>query len=414
MLEELIRVPLHLDRELARRALKAIGDPPVELELWDGARLPCAAASPRGLIQLRDRATFWRVLLLGERELGDAYAEGRIEVDGDLADVLTDVFQTWDTPEFGALAWLARLGQLLPDATRAHDLTHSKRNAAHHYDLGHAFYSLWLDEDLSYTCAYYEHPGASIEVAQRAKLDHVARKLRLQPGEHVVEAGGGWGALALHLARTYGVHVRSYNVSHEQVTHARARAEELGLDPVVEFIEGDYREIQGSYDAFVSVGMLEHVGGENFATLGRVIDRCLNAHGRGLIHSIGRMHPAPMDTWMGERIFPGAYIPSLGEMLDVLAPTPFEALDLENLRLHYARTLEQWLERFEDHADRVEALFDARFVRMWRLYLASSIAAFRTGSCQLFQLVFARPGYSKIPRTRADLYRAAAAPSAEP
>ena len=169
-------------------------------------------------------------------------------------------------------------------------------------------------------------------------------------------------------------------------------------------MEDDYRNISGRYDAFVSVGMLEHVGKRRYRELGRVIDRSLTANGRGLIHSIGRNRPSGLDRWIDRRIFPGAYPPCLREMMAIFEPADFSVLDIENLRLHYAKTLEAWLERFESQVDRVAEMFDERFVRMWRLYLAGSIATFRTGRLQLFQVVFARPTLNALPWTRAALY----------
>jgi cyclopropane-fatty-acyl-phospholipid synthase len=233
---------------------------------------------------------------------------------------------------------------------------------------------------MQYTCAYYPSPSMTLEAAQRAKMRHVCLKLGLQEGESVVEAGSGWGGLACFMTREFGVRVRAYNTSHEQVAHSRERAEREGLSDRVEFVEDDYRNIRGKYDAFVSVGMLEHVGPDHYRELGAVVDRCLSHQGRGLIHSIGRNRPAPMNAWIERRIFPGAYPPTLGEMMAIFEPCALSVLDVENLRLHYARTLEHWLERFESHADAIGSQFDERFVRAWRLYLSGSIAAFRAAS----------------------------------
>ena len=207
------------------------------------------------------------------------------------------------------------------------------------------------------------------------------------------------------MARQYDVHVRSYNISHQQVCYARERAEAEGLADRIEYVEDDYRNIEGEYDAFVSVGMLEHVGYDNYKQLGTVIDRCLKPEGRGLVHSIGRNKPELMNAWIEKRIFPGAYPPSLKEMMDIFEPWNLSVLDVENLRLHYAQTLRHWLERYERHADRVEAMFDRNFVRAWRLYLAGSVASFTTSSLQLFQITFARRENTSLPWTRAHLYR---------
>jgi cyclopropane-fatty-acyl-phospholipid synthase len=270
-----------------------------------------------------------------------------------------------------------------------------------HYDLGNAFYERWLDREMAYTCAYFPAPDVSLEQAQIAKMDRVCRKLALQPGERVLETGCGWGGLALYMARHYGVAVRALNVSGEQIAYARERARAERLDDRVEFVEDDYRNVQGRYDAFVSIGMLEHVGAADFSTLGGVIDRSLTDTGRGLLHFIGRNRPSPLNPWIRKRIFPGAYPPALSEVCDrVLAPWDLSVTDVENLRLHYATTLDHWRRRFDIAAPAVAAMFDETFVRAWRLYLAGSQAAFATGSMQLFQVVFARGASNAIPWTR--------------
>jgi cyclopropane-fatty-acyl-phospholipid synthase len=207
------------------------------------------------------------------------------------------------------------------------------------------------------------------------------------------------------MAKHHGVRVRAYNISHEQVMYARRRAKDEGLADRVEYVEDDYRNIAGEYDKFVSVGMLEHVGPDNYEALGGVIHRALKPSGRGLIHSIGRNKPELMNAWIEKRIFPGAYPPTLREMMDIFEPHGLSVLDVENLRLHYAETLRHWLKRYEENTPKVEAMFDRSFVRAWRLYLAGSIAAFLSGSLQLFQVVFARPRDNSLLSSRAHLYR---------
>jgi cyclopropane-fatty-acyl-phospholipid synthase len=287
---------------------------------------------------------------------------------------------------------------------RHNSLDGSRDNIHRHYDIGNRFYEMWLGRTMAYTCAYYPTPEATLDEAQTAKMDHVCRKLRLRPGETVVEAGCGWGTLALHMARHYGVKVRAFNISHEQVAYARDRARNEGLTGQVEYVEDDYRNISGSFSAFVSVGMLEHVGIDNYRQLGDVARRALGSSGRGLIHSIGRNYPAPLHPWIEKRIFPGARPPAISEMMQIFEPWDLSILDIENLRLHYALTLRHWLELYDAARDRVLEMFDERFARMWRLYLAGSIAAFTTGSLQLFQVLFAPRENNDVPWTRAHLY----------
>ena len=298
------------------------------------------------------------------------------------------------------------LGKLhsLFGAIRGNSLKRSKDNVHHHYNLGNDFYEMWLDERMVYTCAYYEQPDLTLAEAQVAKLDHVCRKLQLKPGQEVIEAGCGWGALATHMAEYYGVNVKAYNNSHEQVAYAREQATARNLSDRVEFVEDDYRTIQQQCDVFVSVGMLEHVGLKNFRELGRVINRSLKPGGVGLIHSIGRSHSTPMDPWIAKRIFPGGYVPTLGEMTSIFEPYKYSILDVENLRLHYARTCNEWLHNFEIASDTVREMYNEEFVRAWRLYLAGSTTAFQSGTLQLFQVLFAPSGNNDVPWSRDYLY----------
>jgi len=200
------------------------------------------------------------------------------------------------------------------------------------------------------------------------------------------------------------VQVTAYNISREQITEARERAQAQGLDGQVRFVEDDYRRAEGQYDAFVSVGMLEHVGLAHYRTLGDVIHRTLKPHGRGLLHSIGQNRSERLNSWVEKRIFPGAYPPNLRQMLSVLEPHSLTVLDVENLRLHYAKTLEHWLARFEQHAAQIQTMFDENFVRAWRYYLSASLASFRTDSLELFQVLFTRQGNNRVPWTRAGWY----------
>ena len=396
-----MRSVFEVDRRLLKWLLRAMGNPPVRFLLWNGEEVAGSTNPHIARVFIADRGALLRLIVNPDLHFGDCYSSGRINVDGDLVEFLETVYRALAAVPAGSLTQ-----RILSHTRRArpNSLAGSRDNIHRHYDIGNDFYRLWLDERMVYTCAYFANPSATLEQAQVAKMDHVCRKLQLRAGELVAEAGCGWGSLARHMARHYGVKVRAYNISHEQVVYARERAKAEGLEGLVEYVEDDYRNISGDFDAFVSVGMLEHVGVGHYRELGNVIHRCLKDSGRGLIHSIGRNRAKPMNAWIEKRIFPGAYPATLAEIMQIFEPWEFSVLDVENLRLHYARTLEHWLWRFEKASDRVAAMFDEPFVRAWRLYLAGSIAAFRVSDMQLFQVVFAPRNNNNVPWTRNHIY----------
>jgi cyclopropane-fatty-acyl-phospholipid synthase len=401
--------PHSLAGHLVRRMLVALGNPAFHFVLWNGEVITTSDRPPIASITVSNRRTLFRLVSNPLLRFGEAYSAGRIVIDGDLVAVLTELYRAIHAVRgltSGKRSVKDRLG-----SARAHSLTAARDNIHHHYDMGNDFYALWLGKTMAYTCAYYPTRDATLDAAQIAKMHHVCRKVRLRPGDHVVEAGCGWGTLAQFMARHYGVKVTAFNISREQVAYARERAKAAGLQGQVEYIEDDYRNIaagtartQDRYDAFVSIGMLEHVGVANYPELGRIAKRCLQPTGLGIIHSIGRNRPMPLNPWIEKHIFPGAYTPSLAEMMDIFESTELSVLDVENLRLHYASTLHAWRALFEQAKDRVATMFDDTFVRMWRLYLAGSEAAFIAGEMQLFQVVFAASNNNSIPWTRADLY----------
>jgi cyclopropane-fatty-acyl-phospholipid synthase len=390
--------PNALDRWVLAKLTNAVSAEKARILLWDQPVPANTREVP--VVQICDRAALYRVARYPELHFGDLYSSGRIRVFGDLLKVLDACYEYIDANQTAA-KWIGRFQRL----TVTPSLADSRRNIHHHYDIGNDFYRLWLDrEALQYTCAYYPQPEMTIEQAQQAKMHHVCRKLQLKAGDTVVEAGGGWGGFALFMAENYGARVRSFNISKEQIAHSRDWAKERGLDHLVEFVEDDFRNISGQYDAFVSIGMLEHAGAGNYPALGKLIKRVLKDNGRGLIHTIGRDRAERLNPWIDKRIFPGAYPPTLREMMDIFEPNGLSVLDVENIRLHYAKTLKAWLDRYEENIDAVQNMFDQPFVRGWRLYLAGSIMAFLHGKLQLFQVVFARSGMNELPVSRAHIY----------
>lgn len=380
------------------RILEAAGNPPVRIILPGGVSAAPREGEPRFTLRVRDWRAVWAMLLDPELGFAEGYSRGGIELEGPLVEFCEEVYRRRAGLPGGG--WFSRAVSRYLDWTQRRSLRAAKRNIHHHYDRGNDFYRLWLDREMLYTCAFFPDEAATLEEAQLAKMERVARKLALEPGERVAEAGCGWGSFALYIARTRGCRVRAFNISEEQIAWARRRARELGLEHQVEFVLDDYRNITGRYDAFVSIGMLEHVGKDHYGELGEVIRRSIGDTGRGLLHFIGRTRPAPLSAWIRRRIFPGAYAPALSEVLPLLEDGNYRVADIENLRSHYARTLRCWRERFEAAWPQARTMFDEEFLRAWRLYLAGSEAAFRSGSLELYQVLFAGVRCSKRLWTR--------------
>jgi cyclopropane-fatty-acyl-phospholipid synthase len=401
------------ERWLLQQIFKAIGPAPLRFSFKDGEELSPPGVSPVATIVFRDRRTLAQMIVDPEIAFGEAYADGRVEVEGNLTEALEAVYRSWPSGRADT-SWYQRLTSGWMEWRQANSLRGSRHNIHSHYDLGNDFYKLWLDSRMVYTCAYFPTPAATLEEAQEAKLDYICRKLQLQPGERVVEAGCGWGALALHMAQHYGVTVKAFNISRQQIAYARLQAAEAGLGDKVEFVEEDWRNISGRFDAFVSVGMLEHISIADYPLLAETIHRSIGDSGRGLLHFIGRSYKGPFSRWIRKRIFPGAYAPTLAEAMNVLQPHHYAVSDVENLRPHYARTLEHWLERFDKSAQQISEMYDPWFQRAWRLYLAGSIAAFRIGTLQLFQICFTGSKSQPAPWTRAHLYDGSTPPAESP
>lgn len=394
-----------LDRWVVKLLIAATPDIPVTLALWNGEVVQPRNGEPKSGLVFRNRRALYSLVRNPGMNFGDLYCTGDIKIEGELRDFLRLVRPPRNARP-SALAGLWRRLAWRNTLPKSASTDAARSNIHHHYDVGNDFYALWLDRHaMQYTCAYYPNSDLSLEEAQTAKMHHVCRKLQLQPGQTVVEAGCGWGGFARFMAREYGVRVRAYNISREQVAHATACARADGLSDLVEFVEDDYRNIAGQYDVFVSIGMLEHVGLANYSALGELIARSLREDGLGLIHSIGRNHPMRINPWIEKRIFPGAYPPTLMEMSEIFQAGDLSVLDVENIRLHYAKTLDHWLERFEANAAAIRETYDEAFLRAFRLYMTGSMTSFLNGDLQLFQLVIAPAGNNELSWSRAHIYQ---------
>jgi cyclopropane-fatty-acyl-phospholipid synthase len=394
-----------LDRWLVRKMVDVVGSPPVRISLWDGVEVTPHCEDPVAVMVYCDRSALLKTIVDPELHWGDLYCCGRVAFEGDMAEFMRIIYQGISGK--GKSGFLRRFVLWLGHRSIFNSFDKAKENIYHHYDIGNEFYKLWLDkEEMQYTCAYFSNEDMTLEQAQVAKLHHVCRKLDLKPGDSVVEAGCGWGGLARFMAKHYSVNVKAYNISKEQVKYARQRAEKEGLEKQIEYVLDDYRNIRGHYDVFVSVGMLEHVAIRDYEELGAIVKRCLKPDGRGLIHTIGRTTEGPMNAWIERRIFPGACPPALSQMMNIFEPNDLSVYDVENIRLHYSRTLEIWAQRFEEHTDQISEMMDEEFVKAWSLYLNGSVAAFNSGGLQLFQVVFHNVESHNVPWSRHYIYDA--------
>ncbi|SIT81243.1 SAM-dependent methyltransferase [Pontibaca methylaminivorans] len=365
-------------------------------------------------IAVRDDATLRALCMNPELALGEGYMDGRIVIEGDDLDTLLRLLMSNLSTDFAPL-WVRAVewgryvlrGPLMRNTRKS-----ARANVAHHYDISDDLYRLFLDEDMQYSCAYFETPETGLAEAQAAKKAHIARKLQIEPGMRVLDIGCGWGGMALTLARDFGAHVTGVTLSKNQLATAKARAREAGLEDQLDFRLQDYRELSESFDRIVSVGMLEHVGAPHYAEYFNQVGKLLTADGVALIHTIGRNAPPDVPSpWIDKYIFPGGYIPSLSELAVPVENAGLWYLDIEILRLHYAMTLRHWLERFDARIEDVRKMYDERFIRMWRFYLIACIVTFEVGRLGVFQLQIGQER-NVVPLTRDYLYRDRTIPAA--
>jgi cyclopropane-fatty-acyl-phospholipid synthase len=394
-------------KDLVHQLLLQLKDGSFAVQFWDGEQRHYGTGPEEFALHLKDEAVCRSVLANLDVRFGEAYTSGAIEVRGDLQRLLRLMFVCG--PDTFSLSLRERLKLALTGLRRPPSLAQARRNVAQHYDLGNDFFKLWLGKQMAYSCAYFVRPEEDLDTAQERKFRHICAKLRLQPGARLLDIGCGWGGFLLHAATAHGVRGLGVTLSTEQRDEARRRIAAHGLADRLAVDLMDYRELtEGGFDGVVSIGMFEHVGKQNYPEYFRHTARLLRTGGLGVLHTIGRQTAATPNPWINKYIFPGAYFPSLAEIAEPLSASGLVITDVEVWRLHYAITLERWLEAYEANLDRVRELYGEPFVRKWRLYLAGCAASFRYGDFCVWQIQLAKGSTDRLPLSRAYLYQSEA------
>ncbi len=377
------------------------------LRYWDGDEIVYGPEKTKAAL------TFHAPMPIGVNMLDpmlafcEAYMDGIFDVDGSWEDLMRVLSQN-DAALFGNQAGKGIFRSMKRAAAEASIKMQQKANIRHHYDLGNDFFSLWLDETMSYSCGYFRKDTDTLHQAQIQKIDHTLRKLNLRPGEKLLDIGSGWGWLILRAAREYGVEAIGITLSEEQHKVTGERITAAGLDAQVKVHLLDYLDLDEGrmqFDKIVSVGMFEHVGKANMRQYMDKVGKLLKPGGLSMLHTIAGIKEGTYNSWNDKYIFPGSYIPSLREVITLFPDYDFHLLHAESLRLHYARTLDHWYRNFSNHLAEVEGMFDSRFVRMWRLYLLSNAANFRGTGLDIYQLLFSKGLNNDLPMTMESIYR---------
>ena len=389
-------------RELAAAINRTDPSADFSFELWDGEVIGYGD-KPKTTLLIKSAKVPKQMFSKGFLGFGEAYVAGDLEVEGDLQELLRlGLIVQFDEKAFSLLQKI----RLLPFRLKTMDTAGRARgNIAYHYDLTPEFFSLFLDESLTYSCGYFKNEDDSLDQAQRNKYDHIARKLMLSPADTLIDIGCGWGGMLLRSASKYGIRGVGVTLSSNQRLYGSQRIEELGLGERIEVKLQDYRQITGKFDKFVSIGMFEHVGKRFIPVYMSKVAGLLKKGGVGLLHTIAKEVESATDAWMMRYIFPGGFIPSLPETIREMGRAGLCVLEIEGLRLHYARTLDCWIANFERNIGKIRKMFDERFVRMWRLYLNASSAGFKYNGTRLYQILFSNGLNNDLPMVREYMYR---------
>lgn len=392
---------MEINKNIVKSIAEHLSDRPFDLEYWDGEIIKYGEGEPEFKLIIKNFPSKKELLSDPSVALGEAYMKSDIDIEGDLQKFFESIIRNKDS--FMNKNTVFRLASKI----KAPSLIKSKKDIAHHYDIGNDFYSLWLDKTMSYSCGYFKNPTDTLYDAQMNKIHHILKKLNLKEGQHLLDIGCGWGYLIIEAAKLYKVKALGITLSEEQFKKAKERIKQEGLEDLVDVQLMDYRNLEKSnleFDRIVSVGMAEHVGHANLPLFFKNVDSVLKESGLFLLHNITNLVETEGNKWITTYIFPGGYLPTLREELNIAADINFRTLDVESLRLHYMKTLEEWCKNFMNHLDEERDMFDDEFLRMWHLYLATCAAAFHYWDIDIHQILFSKGINNTLPMTRKYLY----------
>ncbi|MGR8827621.1 cyclopropane-fatty-acyl-phospholipid synthase family protein [Leuconostoc citreum] len=390
-----------LDKTIYKQIFKASFNAPIDVEFWDGEQVSYGEGEPIAKIILHDVIPIKDIMAHASLTFGEAYMDGKIDIQGDLQKLVTTIYQSKDS-----FMNNSKFSKFIPK--HAHTEKVSKQDVQSHYDIGNDFYEMWLDPTLTYSCAYFASEKDSLETAQWNKVRHILNKLHAQEGETLLDIGCGWGTLIFTAAKEYHLEATGVTLSQEQYDYVSQKIIDEGLEGRVHVYLKDYRELTETYDHVTSVGMFEHVGKENLSTYFEQVNARLVDNGTALIHGITGQHDgAGVDAWINKYIFPGGYIPNIAENVNHIMQASLQIDDIEPLRRHYQRTLEMWTKNFHDVEESVIAKYGERFYRMWDLYLQACASSFESGNIDVVQYLLTKgASATNLPMTRAYIYQA--------
>lgn len=389
-----------IDKLFYKTLLKNTFSDPMEVTFWDGEKVQQGEGTPKFSLIFHDVIPKAELMQNASVAFGEAYMNGIIEIEGSIKEVIASIYNKQES-FLGGSKMYASLMKKISNTTKR-----SKENVTFHYDIGNDFYKLWLDETMTYSCAYFKTNNDSLKTAQQNKVAHILKKLNLQEGQTLLDIGCGWGELIITAAKKYGVKATGITLSTEQFERVKDRILEEQLEDSLDVKLIDYRELKKQkFDRIVSVGMLEHVGQKHLNEYFQKVNELLEDGGLSVLHTITTQKEGATNAWIDKYIFPGGYVPSISELVNHMAENKFLLIDLESLRRHYEKTLDMWSENFENVLDKVKMTKDERFIRMWRLYLNACAASFQVGNIDLTQFIFTKGTNNSLPFTRNYMYK---------